>query len=183
MKSIGTWAYQCAAISASMRVGQCEIIARGLVVARRQNADGARPEELGTKLRARYRCGLEQIGSLRLLFGGMLAHAPFFMASSLIQSAPYARSASSIVPDFSRDRSVLASRLSWASPSVSANRIGRPFAPQGHESYSSIHPVTDPSIAEVEAYLIALQPRHDSLSLKAREIAQIAGSVTGWIDE
>jgi hypothetical protein len=31
--------------------------------------------------------GLKQIGSLRLLFGGMLAHAPFFMASSLIQSA------------------------------------------------------------------------------------------------
>jgi AraC-like DNA-binding protein len=28
--------------------------------------------------------------------------------------------------------------------------------------------------AEVEAYLIALQPRHDSLSLKASEIAQIA---------
>jgi len=30
--------------------------------------------------------GLEQTGSLRLLFGGMLAHAPFFMTSSLIQS-------------------------------------------------------------------------------------------------
>jgi hypothetical protein len=30
--------------------------------------------------------GLKQIGSLRLLFGGMLAHAPFFMASSPIQS-------------------------------------------------------------------------------------------------
>jgi len=31
--------------------------------------------------------GLKQIGSLRLLFGGMLAHAPFSVASSLIQSA------------------------------------------------------------------------------------------------
>jgi hypothetical protein len=31
--------------------------------------------------------GLKQIGSLRLLFGGMLAHAPFFIASSLIQLA------------------------------------------------------------------------------------------------
>jgi hypothetical protein len=31
--------------------------------------------------------GLKQIGSLRLRFGGTLAHAPFFMASSLIQSA------------------------------------------------------------------------------------------------
>jgi hypothetical protein len=31
--------------------------------------------------------GLKQIGSVRLLFGGMLAHAPFFTASSLIQSA------------------------------------------------------------------------------------------------
>jgi hypothetical protein len=31
--------------------------------------------------------GLKQIGSLRLLFGGMLAHALFFMASPLIQSA------------------------------------------------------------------------------------------------
>jgi hypothetical protein len=30
---------------------------------------------------------VEQIGSLQLLFGGMLAYAPFFMASSLIQSA------------------------------------------------------------------------------------------------
>jgi hypothetical protein len=30
---------------------------------------------------------LKQIGPLRLLFGGMLAHAPFFMASSLMQSA------------------------------------------------------------------------------------------------
>jgi len=29
-------------------------------------------------------------------------------------------------------------------------------------------------VAEVEAYLIALQPRHDALSLRAREIAQIA---------
>ena len=33
------------------------------------------------------RVATKQIGSLRLLFGGMLAHAPFFMASSLIQSA------------------------------------------------------------------------------------------------
>jgi hypothetical protein len=30
---------------------------------------------------------LKQIGSRRLLFGGMLAHAPFFVARSLIQSA------------------------------------------------------------------------------------------------
>lgn len=83
MTSIGTWAYQCAAISASMRVGQCEIIARGLVVARRQNADGARPEELGTKLRARYRCGLKQIGSLRLA-GERFARAPLWAARVLI---------------------------------------------------------------------------------------------------
>jgi hypothetical protein len=39
-----------------------------------------------TRLRARQRNGLKQIGSLRLLFGGILAHAPFFTASSLIQS-------------------------------------------------------------------------------------------------
>ena len=37
--------------------------------------------------RASLRYGLKQIGSLRLLFGRMLAHAPFFMARSLIQSA------------------------------------------------------------------------------------------------
>jgi hypothetical protein len=34
-----------------------------------------------------------------LLFGGILAQAPFFMASSLIQSASQPRSASSIDPD------------------------------------------------------------------------------------
>ena len=101
MKSIGTWAYQCAAISASMRVGQCEIIARGLVVARRQNADGARPEELGTKLRARYRCGLKQIGSLRLA-GERFARAPLWAARVLILSPPLRRSASRIATDFKR---------------------------------------------------------------------------------
>jgi hypothetical protein len=56
--------------------------------------------------------GLKQIGSLRLLFDEMSAHAPFLMASSLIQSASYPRSASSIDPGFRRERSLLASRLS-----------------------------------------------------------------------
>jgi hypothetical protein len=63
---------------------------------------------------------------LRLLFGGMLAHAPFLMASSLIHPASYPRSASDIDPDFRRAKSLPASRLSWASPGVSASRTGRP---------------------------------------------------------
>src|SRR3954463_5361482 len=57
----------------------------------------------------------------------MLAHAPFLMASSLIQSASYPRSASSIAPDCRRDRSFPASRTSWASPGLSASRTGRPL--------------------------------------------------------
>src|SRR6266404_293258 len=49
------------------------------------------------KLRARYRYGLKQMGSLRFRFGGMLAHAPCWRASSLIQSASYPRSAGNVV--------------------------------------------------------------------------------------
>src|SRR6516164_811778 len=41
-----------------------------------------------TKLRARYRYGLKQIGALRLHLGGILASAPFLAARALIQSAP-----------------------------------------------------------------------------------------------
>src|SRR5262245_26385146 len=80
-----------------------------------------------TKFRARCRYGLKRIGSLRLHLGGMLAQAPFLAASALIQSASYPRSASSIVLDFRRERSLPASRLSCASPAVSASRTGRPL--------------------------------------------------------
>src|SRR6266700_2572951 len=57
----------------------------------------------------------------------MLAHAPLSATSVLIQSASYPRSANSIDPDFRRDSSLLASRLSCASPAVSASRTGRPL--------------------------------------------------------
>jgi hypothetical protein len=50
-----------------------------------------------SRLRTRYIYGLKQIGSLRLCFGGMFAHAPFWRASYPIRSASYPRSASSIV--------------------------------------------------------------------------------------
>jgi len=43
---------------------------------------------------------------------GTFAHEPFFMASSLIQSASYPRSASNIDPDFKRDSSFPASLTS-----------------------------------------------------------------------
>src|ERR1700682_1083253 len=56
----------------------------------------------------------------------MLAHAPFLRANSLIHSASYPRSASSIDPAFRRDKSLPASRLSCASPGVTARRTGRP---------------------------------------------------------
>src|SRR5262249_50558993 len=82
-----------------------------------------------TKLRARYRYGLKQIGSLRFRFGGMLAHAPCSPANALIQSASYPRSASNIAPDFRSDSSSVKSRLSWASPVVSARRLGFPLVP------------------------------------------------------
>src|SRR5271154_6267403 len=80
-----------------------------------------------TKLRARYRYGLKQIGSLRFRFGGMLAHAPCSPAKARIQSASYPRSASSIAPDFKSDNSSVTSRLSWASPFVSSRRTGIPL--------------------------------------------------------
>jgi hypothetical protein len=56
-----------------------------------------------TKLRARFKYGLKQIGPLRFCFGGMLAHAPRSPANVLIQSASYPRSASNIAPDFRSD--------------------------------------------------------------------------------
>jgi hypothetical protein len=55
----------------------------------------------------------------------MLAHAPFLIASSLIQSTSKPRSASSIDPNFRRDNSFPASRTSCASPGLNASRIGR----------------------------------------------------------
>src|SRR3981081_1940943 len=80
-----------------------------------------------TKLRARYRYGLKQIGALRFRFGGMLAHAPCSPAKALIQSASYPRSASNIAPDCKSDNSSVTSRLSWASPVVSSRRTGLPL--------------------------------------------------------
>ena len=51
-------------------------------------------------------------GSLRLDLGETLAQAPLWVAKALIQSASYPRSARSIDPDLSRDKSLKASRLS-----------------------------------------------------------------------
>ena len=79
------------------------------------------------KFRARYRCGLKQIGSLRFRFGGMFAHAPCWRASSLIQSASYPRSASNIVCGSKALRRTEHSLLSCASPGVSARWTGRPL--------------------------------------------------------
>src|SRR3977135_3753689 len=69
-----------------------------------------------TKLRARYRYRLKQIGSLRLRLGGILAHAPCWRADSLIQSASYPRHASNIVCGSKALRRTEHSRLSCASP-------------------------------------------------------------------
>src|SRR6201984_2066929 len=68
------------------------------------------------KLRARYRYGLKQIGSLRFRFCGMFAHAPCWRANSLIQSASYPRSASSTVWGGKALRRTEHSRLLCASP-------------------------------------------------------------------
>src|SRR5437588_11583478 len=67
------------------------------------------------------------MASVRFLFGGIFAQAPCWRTRSLIQSASYPRSASSIDPDLRRDKSLAASRLSCASPVVSASRIGKPL--------------------------------------------------------
>jgi hypothetical protein len=53
----------------------------------------------------------------------MFAHAPRRLASVLIQSASYPRSASNIVPDLRSDSKVVTRRLSCASPVVSARGI------------------------------------------------------------
>src|SRR5690349_10810677 len=58
----------------------------------------------------------------------MLAQTSLSAASAVIQSASYPRSASSIVPDFKRDRNLPASRLSCASPAASASWAGSPLA-------------------------------------------------------
>jgi hypothetical protein len=50
--------------------------------------------------------------SLRLHRGGTLAQEPLSVAKALIQSASYPLSASSIDPDFRRDKRLKASRLS-----------------------------------------------------------------------
>jgi DNA-binding SARP family transcriptional activator len=79
------------------------------------------------KFRARYRYGLKQIGSLRFRFGGMFAHAPYWRANSLIQSASYPRSAINIVCGSRALRRTEHSRLSCASPCVRARWTGRPL--------------------------------------------------------
>jgi hypothetical protein len=79
------------------------------------------------KFRARYRYGLKEIGSLRFRFGGMFAHAPFWLASSLIQSASYPRSASNIVCGSNSPRRTEHGRLSCVSPGVTARWTGRPL--------------------------------------------------------
>jgi hypothetical protein len=65
-----------------------KVVSRKPVVARRHTTTLFDPvEEPFDLVASAIKVRLKQIGSLRLLFGGMLAHAPFFMASSLIQSA------------------------------------------------------------------------------------------------
>jgi hypothetical protein len=77
---------------------------------------------------------LASLARNRFLFGGIFAQPPCWRTRALIQSASYPRSASSIVPDFKRDRSVPASRLSCVSPAVNASRTGRPLYRPPHES-------------------------------------------------
>src|SRR6266700_3437626 len=84
-----------------MRIEACLIKARSLAASLSYRVATRRHclillKNRSIKFRARYRYGLKQIGSLRLRFGGILAHAPCWRASSLIQSASYPRSASSI---------------------------------------------------------------------------------------
>jgi hypothetical protein len=65
-----------------------KVVSRKPVVARRDTTTLFNPvEEPFDLVASTIGCGLKQIGSLRLLFGGMFAQAPFFIASSLIQSA------------------------------------------------------------------------------------------------
>ena len=52
--------------------------------------------------------------------------------------------ASSIVPDFKRDSSLPASRLSCASPVVNASWTGKPWYQRPHEFYWSTRLVTCP---------------------------------------
>jgi hypothetical protein len=101
------------------------------------------------KLRARYKYGLKQIGSLRFRFGGMFAHALCWWASSLIQSASYPRSASNIVFGSKALRRAEHSRLSCASPGVSA-RDGPAghWCPPPRESCSSSPLVSAPYLAD-----------------------------------
>ncbi|KYG98083.1 hypothetical protein SE91_05680 [Bradyrhizobium sp. DOA1] len=65
-----------------------KVVSRKPVVARRHTTTLFDPvEEPFDLVASAVEIGLKQIGSLRLLFGGMLARAPLFMANSLIQSA------------------------------------------------------------------------------------------------
>jgi hypothetical protein len=69
-------------------LNECEVVGGEPIEARRHPTTLFDPVEEPLDLVAStIEIGLKQIGSLRLLFGGMLAHARFFVASSLIQSA------------------------------------------------------------------------------------------------
>src|SRR5262245_18661583 len=57
------------------------------------------------------------------------------------------RSARSVDPALSRDKSLPARRLSWASPGVTASRTGRPLASTAHESCWSTRLGSVPSTA------------------------------------